>query len=125
MASVDYQGALIKVTSRKGTEFYCKKLLVSVPLGVLKHNKIAFAPALPANHAAAIKQIGFGVFNKLFVSLDQPFWNDASRVLNFLSNATFYNKYEESYVLSHSPQPNLLMFFMAGNRSLDANKNTD
>lgn len=65
------------------------------------------------------------MFNKVIVSLQSQFWGNSSKLLNFLSNKTYYNKYEEAYVVSQAPKPNLLMFFVAGNRSLDANKLTN
>lgn len=49
-------------------------VLLSVPLGVLKAEAIEFSPALPAQKKAAIQRLGFGHFEKLLLSFDQPFW---------------------------------------------------
>jgi len=49
-------------------------VLLSVPLGVLKAETIAFSPALPKEKLAAIQRLGFGHFEKLLLSFDQPFW---------------------------------------------------
>ncbi|NBF05841.1 FAD-dependent oxidoreductase [Pseudomonas sp. Fl5BN2] len=50
-------------------------VLLSVPLGVLKAEAIEFSPALPADKLTAIQRLGFGAFEKLLLSFDQPFWS--------------------------------------------------
>ena len=39
-------------------------VLVTVPLGVLKHGSIEFSPPLPQRKLEAIKRLGFGLLNK-------------------------------------------------------------
>lgn len=40
-------------------------MLVTVPLGVLKHGDIKFDPPLPVRKQEAIQRIGFGLLNKV------------------------------------------------------------
>jgi len=49
-----------------------KKVLVTVPLGVLKARTIQFQPKLPKGHKKAFSQVGMGLLNKIFM-----FWNTA------------------------------------------------
>ena len=48
--------------------------LVTVPLGVLKVESIAFDPPLPAAHRAAIERVGFGVLEKVVLAYDRAAW---------------------------------------------------
>ena len=47
-------------------------VVISVPLGVLKKETIAFQPPLPQRKQTAIRQLGFGVLNKVCVRPSQP-----------------------------------------------------
>jgi monoamine oxidase len=51
--------------------------VVTVPLGVLKRGAPQFAPALPAEKAAAIERLGFGRYEKVALRFRTPFWRDA------------------------------------------------
>lgn len=48
------------------------RIVVTVPLGVLKKNCIEFYPRLSADYIYSIREIGFGSFNKVFFELEQP-----------------------------------------------------
>jgi polyamine oxidase len=48
-------------------------MIVTVPLGVLKANKILFEPSLSESRAAIIKRMGFSTFEKALLLLDKPF----------------------------------------------------
>ncbi len=65
--------------------FIADAVIVTVPLGVLKANKILFDPPLPRWKQAAIERIGYGgdaVLNKIFLRFEQRFWQaDVSRMI--------------------------------------------
>ena len=65
---------------------YAKKVLVTVPLGVLKARKIQFTPDLPRSKINAIDYIGFGSLNKivLYWEEDQSSWWPDNRFWNCL-----------------------------------------
>lgn len=45
--------------------YRAEAVLVTVPLGVLKENVIAFDPPLPEEKQSAIDRLGFGNLNKV------------------------------------------------------------
>lgn len=49
-------------------------VVVTVPLGVLEHGSIEFAPRLPLRHREAIDRLGVGVLSKTFLRFEEPFW---------------------------------------------------
>lgn len=51
-------------------------VVITVSLGVLKHNTTLFRPTLPESHCKAIKCIGFGNVCKIFVEFHEKFWPD-------------------------------------------------
>lgn len=66
VSKVTYNPAnpFVTVTSNKG-DWKCSRVVMTASLGMLKNNKIAFSPSLPASKLASIKKLGMGVFNKI------------------------------------------------------------
>ncbi|PHH75342.1 hypothetical protein CDD82_4484 [Ophiocordyceps australis] len=50
------------------------QVVVTCPLGWLQHNLEAFAPPLPARLATAIRSIGYGCLEKVYISFPKAFW---------------------------------------------------
>ncbi|XP_017787630.1 PREDICTED: spermine oxidase-like [Habropoda laboriosa] len=58
-----------------GEEFPADYVIVTVSLGVLKHqHDKLFCPALSAEKVEAICKLGFGYVNKVFLEYARPFW---------------------------------------------------
>lgn len=72
--AIDYTHAGVTVTTNRG-RYTADKVVVTVPLGVLKKSAITFTPPLPSSHSRAIEAIGMGVLNKLYLKFDEPFWD--------------------------------------------------
>lgn len=103
--SIDYSKDTVIVSTVDGECFSASQVLITVPLGVLKKNHIQFLPDLSQQKKQVIQSLGFGTFNKLFVSFDQYFWKSAEycqinnvyihnqhRWLNFLDMSEIYQK---------------------------------
>jgi len=77
---INYKKGKVKVkyTDADGTKktIRAKKVLVTVPLGVLKTKAIKFRPKLPKNHRNSIKQLGMGTLNKIHMiwNKNDIFW---------------------------------------------------
>jgi monoamine oxidase len=65
----------VHVSTQQGLEVTAKKLILTVPLGILKSGSIAFEPSLPEDKNSAIKRIGFGNYQKTALLYDEVFWN--------------------------------------------------
>jgi monoamine oxidase len=57
------------------------RVIVTVPLGVLKAGTISFDPALPAAKRTAIDRLGVGVLDKVVLSFAEPFWSRSVNVI--------------------------------------------
>ena len=63
----------VRVETSAGT-LDAQAVVVTVPLGVLKHEGIEFVPSLPERHQQAIDRLGVGVLSKTFLRFEKPFW---------------------------------------------------
>ena len=60
------------------------RVIVTVPLGVLKAQTIAFDPPLPERKRRAIERLGFGLLNKVVLSFEEPFWPESPDMIGLV-----------------------------------------
>ena len=72
---IDFAGDGVMLTDQNGANHHADAVVVTVPLGVLKHQKVTFNPALPAAKQTAIKRLGMGVLDKLYLKFAEVFWD--------------------------------------------------
>jgi len=66
----------VEIVLESGIKLKCKYVIVTVSLGVLKHDyKELFEPPLPPSKIAAIKHMGFGTVAKVFVEYPTDWFN--------------------------------------------------
>lgn len=65
--------------------YFADRVVVTLPLGVLKRGDVAFDPPLPAAHQGAIARIGNGLLNKIILAFNRPFWPAETHYLRSLS----------------------------------------
>lgn len=65
----------VRIYTKNKKVFCADAVILTVPLGVLKRDKIAFNPPLSARKKGAIQRIGFGNLNKTIMFFDTPFWD--------------------------------------------------
>ncbi|ORY80311.1 flavin-containing amine oxidoreductase-domain containing protein [Protomyces lactucae-debilis] len=59
-----------------GEAIKAEKIVVTVPLGVLKADTITFDPPLPDWKQMAIRNLGYGLLNKVVLVYEAQFWDD-------------------------------------------------
>ncbi|XP_076982575.1 peroxisomal N(1)-acetyl-spermine/spermidine oxidase [Tamandua tetradactyla] len=65
----------VLVECEDGSCLAAHHVVLTVPLGFLKeHLDTFFQPPLPPEKVDAIKRMGFGTNNKIFLEFDEPFW---------------------------------------------------
>ncbi len=77
----------VRVTTDQG-DFEADKVLVTVPLGVLKADVVRFEPPLPEAKRSAIARLGFGTLNKIALHYREPFWPRDQYVFGYLCRDT-------------------------------------
>ncbi|MFN0200610.1 MAG: flavin monoamine oxidase family protein [Bacteroidia bacterium] len=108
VTKIDYSGAKAKVT-HNGTISEADYVLVTVPLGVLKNNKIAFTPALPAPKQTAIQKVGMNCVNKFLLTWDTAFWDNVQYISYTSETKDKFNYFVN--VKKFHPNVNALMTF--------------
>ncbi|MEL7065617.1 MAG: NAD(P)/FAD-dependent oxidoreductase, partial [Bacteroidota bacterium] len=74
--SIDYTGEKVVIVTENGDTYEADKVLVTVPVGVLKVNKIQFSPALSAEKKQAIDGINFLPGFKIVMKFSEKFYPD-------------------------------------------------
>ncbi len=73
VSEVRTEGSGVIVTCGQ-TEYRGRRVIITVPLGVLKSGAITFAPPLPAAKLSAIDRLGYGTLAKIGLRFAEPFW---------------------------------------------------
>lgn len=73
VARIEMTGAGVRVLTPRAL-FEADRAVITLPLGVLKHGDVTFAPALPAAKQGAIARIGNGLLNKVVLGFGRAFW---------------------------------------------------
>jgi hypothetical protein len=100
-------------------------VIVTSSLGVLKRNLITFDPPLPERKVKSIKRLGFGVFNKLFISFKSVFWTkdiDKDYIMLVSPSQGLFYIVINLYKMKKVP---VLMAFIAGRAAVETEKLTD
>jgi monoamine oxidase len=82
---ISHGGEQVRLDTSQGT-VTADRVIVTVPLGVLKAGAIAFDPPLPEAKRHAIEKLGFGLLNKVVVAFDKPFWPESTPMIGLVGN---------------------------------------
>jgi len=70
----DDRGVSLRLGS--GEALSADRVVLTVPIGVLRQGSISFEPALPIPHRAAIDAIGSGAVETIWLQFDESFWQN-------------------------------------------------
>lgn len=73
--SVNYSGELIEITHSAGSELV-NKLIITVPVSILKAGDISFSPALPGDKLTALSRIGMEASMRVLLEFNRNFWGE-------------------------------------------------
>ena len=113
--------SLVKVN---GNSIEADYVIVSVPLGVLKNNSIAFKPSLPATKLSAIQNIQMGNVNKFLFIWDTPFWDTNIQYIGYTPDTKGKFNYFMN-MMKFLPTINGLMTFAFGDYATVTETMTD
>jgi monoamine oxidase len=71
---IDYTSSTIVLTDQNNQTYTCDKLIITIPLAVLKDGDVQFLPALPVSKTDAIANIGMGPGMKIILKFNNRFW---------------------------------------------------
>ncbi|TNF65289.1 MAG: FAD-binding protein [Gammaproteobacteria bacterium] len=109
--SVNYKKDDMIEIKTKDKQYFCRYLISSLPLGVLKAGDVEFSPDLPSEKVEAISSLKMGAYNKMYLYFDRVFWDKDSEWLGYIPQMHEVGKtldFMNYYKYVH--QPILLIF---------------
>jgi monoamine oxidase len=76
VTKIEYSGSVVSTTTADGSVYVSDKVLLTVPLTMLKKNTIKFTPDLSTSKKDAISTIGMDAGMKVILKFSSPFWNN-------------------------------------------------
>ena len=95
-------GGGVVVRCANGRSFRADVALVTVPLGVLKKEIIAFDPPLPERKLRAIANLGFGVLNKVILLFPEVFWDTTHDTFGYVRKCDGDSKKRGRYYMFYN-----------------------
>jgi polyamine oxidase len=92
-------------------------VVVTVPLGVLHHDMIAFSPPIPTDIQEGIKNFSYGALGKVFVEFADVFWPKDNDQFIYYPSPVADTPLDESSILSYATVTSNL-WIMSGTREL-------
>ncbi|MGW3955569.1 FAD-dependent oxidoreductase [Streptomyces sp. NPDC004752] len=83
VTGVRYDTDAVSVILQSGEVVSADRVVVTVPIGVLKARTIDFEPALPGDKQQAVKALGAGLLDKLWLQFPEPFWDTDADVIEW------------------------------------------
>jgi lysine-specific histone demethylase 1B len=75
VTDIDYTQQTVTVTDSTGRQYTGGKVIVTVPITILKQGRIRFSPALPNEQTAAFARIGMDAGMKVFLKFTKRFYD--------------------------------------------------
>ncbi|KAA8894261.1 flavin-containing amine oxidoreductase-domain containing protein [Sphaerosporella brunnea] len=80
--------AISRIECENGTVIEADKIVVTLPLGVLKAGSVEFDPPLPEWKTGAIEKMGYGLLNKVALVFEEAFWDVDNDMVGLLREPT-------------------------------------
>jgi len=78
ITSIDYGSDPITLTSGDGSTFQADKVIVTVPVSILKSGGLSFNPGLPGAFTGSLAKIGMGASLRVIIEFKRNFWGDGA-----------------------------------------------
>lgn len=109
---INYSRSEVSAVTLTG-EYRADRVIVTVPLGVLKAGDLNMHPALSDKKARAIERLGFGAVTKVAMKFPRAFWPDSIDFLGFAPPGG--SKFAVTMNLSRFQSSPALLAYAAGN----------
>jgi len=122
--SIDYTDSkLIRVDSTSGS-FYCKNVIITVPVMVLQSGNPVFHPPLPPQYREAINAFLCGVLNCITIKFTHTFWNEDDEFISYLDEPLNSERIRLFSTLHHT-SPGLIIAWTYGEQGIAWERHSD
>ncbi len=108
--SIDYSGQKVILKTADGKNIEADKVIITVPVSILKSDDIQFIPSLPDNKSKAFASIGMGPGMKVFLKFSEKFYRQN------LYGGTVCAAYIDD-AIGKSTSSNVLLAFVMGDQA--------
>ena len=88
VVGVSYSDSAVSLKLGTGESLTVDRVVVTLPLGVLKKNAVAFDPLLPFTHRTAITALGMGSVETVWLRFDKPFWSTDAAIWSLVGTGS-------------------------------------
>jgi len=81
VTSINYSGDVISITDKSGKQYSANKVIVTVPLSILKNSGVAFTPSLPSTNITAASKFGMNTCVRLIIDFKKNFWGETDGLI--------------------------------------------
>lgn len=120
VTSVTYDENGVTVTTDRD-EFKADRVIVTLPLGVLKAGAVTFDPPLPDGKQESIRRLGVGNLDKVALKFDKPFWPTDVQTFGLVGKQPVPH-FVNAFVFSGAP---ILVGLRGGSRAYKREKLSD
>ena len=100
--------------------FTADKVIVALPLGMLKNDNVVFDPVLPPEKIQAIESLGIGTMNKVFLKFTENFWYEDGYFFEYLKED--YSQIIEFFSPAPTGTTNVIVAVFAGEQARSIEK---
>ncbi|MEO6310569.1 MAG: FAD-dependent oxidoreductase [Leifsonia sp.] len=122
VTKITHTNQTVSLRMATGESVNVDRVIVTVPLGVLKAGAIEFSPPLPFAHRGAIAALGMGVLDKIWLRYDTPFWTTDAELWNVVGDGVDFPVWVNLLPLTGQP---VLMGMTAADSALRLAKEND
>jgi len=76
IVAIDYSADQVTLTDKSGTTSIFDKVLVTIPLNIIKSGSVSFNPALPASMQSSLNKLGMDACVRVVLDFNKNFWGD-------------------------------------------------
>lgn len=110
ITKIDYSQSEIKLTDSNNNTFNANKVIITVPISILKSGDIQFIPALPIEKTTAFSKIGMDAGMKVFLKFSNKFFDQ-----NIIGGSVCAAYADDS--IGKAQNDNILLAFIMGNQA--------
>ncbi len=81
VCEINYSRDIVEITCADKTRYFAKQVVASLPLGILKKERVTFCPPLPLDKQQSIHNLGFGLMNKVALRFKCRFWGEKTAII--------------------------------------------
>ncbi|MBT3316090.1 MAG: FAD-dependent oxidoreductase [Anaerolineae bacterium] len=119
---VAYEEAGVSIQTNKGI-YKGDRAVITLPLGVLKSGQVDFSPSLPSEKQDAIRRLGMGLLDKLYLRFPSIFWEKDAALLGYLGENK--GEWAEWLNIAHYTNKPILLGFNAATFARKVDKWSD